>query len=89
MTMAVSRLARCCIAFFVVCLTSTGISHAQPFLKDVVGMWLFDEGKGKDVRDASGNGLHGEFGRKPEFVEGKFGTALQFGGGEDGALGSK
>ena len=85
MTMTVTGLARSCIAFFVVCLTLTGNSHAQPFLKDVVAMWLFDEGRGKAVKDSSGNGLHGEFARKPEFVEGKFGTALQFGGGEEGA----
>ena len=71
--------------FFIVCLIFAGNSHAQPFLDDIVAMWLFDEGKGKTVEDSSGNGLHGEFGRKPEFVEGQFGTALSFNGGESGA----
>ena len=71
-------------AIFILCLTSNRISRAQPILEDVVGMCLFDEGRGKDVRDASGNGLHGEFRRKPEFVEGKFGTVLQFSGGAEG-----
>ncbi len=84
MTGTVNRVARVCMSFFIASLILTGNSRAQPILKDVVAMWLFDEGKGKDVKDVSGNGLHGEFGRKPEFVEGKFGTALFFSGGETG-----
>ena len=84
MLMTIKKFACLCSAVLILCLTSSGICHAQAFLKEVVGMWLFDEGKGDDVRDSSGNRLHGEFGHKPEFVEGKFGTALQFSGGEQG-----
>jgi hypothetical protein len=84
MLMMTKKFSYLCFACIVIGSTSTWRSHAQPILEDVVGMWLFDEGKGKDVRDASGNRLHGEFGRKPEFVEGIFGTALQFSGGEEG-----
>ena len=39
----------------------------------VTGLWLFDEGKGNVVTDASENGLEGEFEGKPKWVEGKFG----------------
>ena len=53
-------------------------------LKGLEAMWLFDEGKGKSVKDSSGNGHHGEFKGKPEYIEGKFGTGLDFGGPEEG-----
>ena len=46
----------------------------------VVGVWLFDEGKGDIASDASENGLDGEFNGSPEWVEGKFGMALEFDG---------
>ena len=46
----------------------------------LVGMWLFDEGKGKVATDASENGLDGEFEGNPKWVEGKFGMALEFDG---------
>jgi len=48
--------------------------------ENVVGAWLFDEGSGKVVRDASGNQHNGEIqGNKIEWtVNGKFGNALRF-----------
>ena len=85
MAIVVYRRIVICIALLIAWLTLAGNGNAQPFLEGIVAMWLFDEGKGKDVRDSSGNRLHGEFGRKPEFVDGKFGTALKFKGGESGA----
>ena len=84
MTVTVTRFKRLCVAFLIATLTCTGSSHAQPFLKGLEAMWLFDEGRGKSVKDSSGNGHHGEFRGKPEFIEGKFGTALDFGGPEEG-----
>ncbi len=84
MTVTVTRFKRLCVAFLITSLTWTASSHAQPFLKGLEAMWLFDEAKGKSVKDSSGNGHHGEFRGKPEFVEGKFGTALDFGGPEEG-----
>ena len=48
--------------------------------KDLVGYWPFDEGAGKGTADASGNGHDGEFIGEPEWVEGKFGKALEFDG---------
>ena len=50
----------------------------------IVGAWLFDEGSGTVVNDASGNGLTGTIGGSPQWLaegESVFGSALRF---EDG-----
>ena len=74
------------IVCFCVSLALTSTSHAQRvrFTKNLVAMWLFDEGDGKRVIDSSGNKHDGKFANgEPQWVEGKFGTALEFRGGED------
>lgn len=43
--------------------------------KAAVGIWLFDEGKGKTVSDLSGNSNDGEIMGNPSWEKGKFGTA--------------
>lgn len=48
---------------------------------EVVGVWLFDEGDGKTVKDASGNGHDGEIIGEVAWVDGKFEKALEFDGG--------
>ncbi len=48
---------------------------------DVIGVWLFDEGNGKIVKDASGNDHHGEIVGEVAWVDGKFENALEFDGG--------
>ena len=48
---------------------------------DAVGVWLFDEGNGKVVKDLSGNGHHGEIVGEVAWADGKFKTALEFDGG--------
>ena len=49
----------------------------------LVGAWLFEDGNGDTVTDASDNGLDGKFAQgNPEWVEGKFGGALEFGGSD-------
>ena len=53
----------------------------QPTNADVVGIWLFDEDKGKVVKDASGNGHDGEIVGKVDWAAGKFGASLKFDGG--------
>ena len=83
MTTAVNRFMRLCSACFLVCLILTGKSHAQAFLQKVEAIWLFDEGKGETVKDSSGNGHEGEFRGELQYVEGKFGTALEFGGPQE------
>ena len=48
---------------------------------DAIGVWLFDEGNGKIVKDLSGNGHHGEIVGEVAWADGKFETALEFDGG--------
>lgn len=54
-------------------LVLTSLSYAKLDMKDIVAIWLLDEGKGKEVTDASGNGHDGHFVNDPKWVEGKFG----------------
>jgi len=53
------------------------VGKAEQFL---VGYWPFDEGTGKKAKDVSGNGNDGELINGPKWVQGKFGTALEFAG---------
>ena len=48
-----------------------------------VGLWHFDEGAGNQARDGSGNGNHGTLQSMEEgdWVDGKYGKGLEFGGG--------
>ena len=48
---------------------------------DAIGVWLFDEGDGKVVKDLSGNGHHGEIVGEVAWADGKFEAALEFDGG--------
>jgi hypothetical protein len=56
----------------------TGVSNAQIDPSNCVGLWLFDEGQGTVAKDTSGNGLDGTLNNNPQWVDGKFGKALQF-----------
>ena len=51
--------------------------------QSVVGLWGFDEREGDLARDSSGRGNDGTLIGNPEWVEGKFGAALQFDGADD------
>ena len=55
-------------------------SYANIDLGTIVGMWLFDN-EDDVAEDSSGNGFDGELVGEVEWVEGKFGLALEFGGG--------
>ena len=48
---------------------------------EVVGVWLFDEGNGKMVKDASGQGRDGDIVGEVAWANGKFDAALEFDGG--------
>ena len=52
--------------------------------ENTVAVWLFEEGAGNVVKDASGNGHDGEFEGSPKWVKGKFGTGLEFPGDSSG-----
>ena len=61
-------------------INSTASAEIDP--DTIVGMWLFDEGKGNAATDETGNGLDGEFEGKPKWVNGKFGKGLELDGAE-------
>ena len=46
----------------------------------IVGLWLFDEGKGEIAHDSSGNGHNGEFVDKAKWVEGKYEGGIELSG---------
>jgi len=48
----------------------------------LVGAWLFDGKSDKEIKDSSGNNLHGEVVKGTKRVDGKFGGALQFNGSD-------
>jgi hypothetical protein len=57
---------------------------AQDMNSDLVGWWKLDEGTGTTVADASGGGHDGAFAEgTPEWVEGVFGSGLQFDGASE------
>jgi hypothetical protein len=49
----------------------------------LVGRWKLDEGSGTTAADATGNGHNGTLQGNPQWVEGLFGGALEFGGNPD------
>lgn len=63
-----------------VCLMSlTVLAYTNVLEAGLVAYWPFDEGKGKDAKDASDNGNDGAI-NGAEWVDGKFGKALEFDG---------
>ena len=61
----------------------TTLSFANVAEDGLVAYWPFDEGKGKEAIDITGNGHDGEFNGNPKWVDGKFGTGLEFDGVAD------
>jgi hypothetical protein len=47
----------------------------------IVGAWLFDEGKGNVAADSLKGGHNGKLQKNPTWVDGRFGKALEFNGG--------
>jgi len=58
-------------------LTASSFAELDP--ETCVGVWLFDEGEGNIAADSSGEGNDGQLMREPAWVDGKFGSALEFG----------
>ncbi|HGJ64508.1 TPA: LamG domain-containing protein [bacterium] len=58
------------------------VSFAFSAEEGLIGYWKFDEGKGDVAGDSSGNKNDGKIIRNPEWVDGKFGKALKFDGGQ-------
>lgn len=72
-----------CFSLIIVSLMFASVANAEFDPKTVVGMWLFDEGKGNTAADASENGNDGKLENNPKWIKnGKFGPALEFDGNE-------
>ena len=83
MKIVMANLMLACVSLIVLSLMFTSISRAEFDLKDVAGMWLFDDGKGDVAADSSENGKDGELVNGPKWIKnGKFGSALEFDGNE-------
>ena len=78
----------CSIPYLLIAIVVTtllgGIQADAAVDENTVAVWLFEEGAGKVVKDASGNGHDGEFAGSPKWVKGKFGTGLEFPGDNSG-----
>jgi hypothetical protein len=59
------------------------LSETMAAEPNLVGYWPLDEGSGKEAKDASGNGNNGEFVGDPQWVDGKYGKAVEFNGTSD------
>ena len=71
------------VILIVLSLMFADTSTAEFDLETVVGMWLFDEGKGNTAADSSENGNDGKFENDPKWTkDGKFGSGLEFDGNE-------
>ena len=68
------------VILFTLCLLVPWLSSYAGVEEGLVGYWPFDEGGGKIVRDASGNGNDGKFVGKVEWVDGVYRSALKFDG---------
>ena len=81
MKTSMANLMLTCVSLVVLSLVFTSISNAEFDPKTVVGMWLFDDGKGNTVADSSENGKDGKLVNGPKWIQnGKFGSALEFDG---------
>ena len=67
------------IAMVVFCMLGAATSGFALDKASIVGMWLFDDGKGDVAIDSSENGLDGVLINAPEWLgDGKFGDCLKF-----------
>ncbi len=67
------------IAILVTC-SIVSSSYAKIDPETFIGVWKFDEGKGDTVKDSTENEHEGQFVNDLNWVEGKFGDALEFDG---------
>ena len=67
-----------------ICILTAALGYADIPESAFVGAWLFDEGQGDNIKDASGNGNHATIADgDPKWVKGKFGMAMEFDGEVD------
>ena len=71
------------VCLIVISLVLASQSFAEISNQTIVGIWLFDEGRGNTVKDSSVHGRNGEFVGELKWVEGNSGKALEFPGTKD------
>ena len=76
-------LAIVCVNFIVLGLFLASISTAAIDKNSIMGLWLFDEGKGEEAEDVSGNGNDGMLMNDVKWGVGKFGGAVDLDGADD------
>ncbi|MBD3181171.1 hypothetical protein GF312_02695 [Candidatus Poribacteria bacterium] len=64
---------------FVMLFISYSVAYSAIDPESIAGVWLFEEGRGDEVEDFSGNEHHGQI-MGAKYVEGKFGQCLSFEG---------
>lgn len=69
------------MSFAVVVLFACNVSYAKINPDNVAGFWLCNEDEDNLFEDASGNGHDGNIVGVVEWIEGKFGEAIEFAGG--------
>lgn len=68
-----------CILFVWTCILFAGMRFVSAAVdKHTVGLWLFDEGKGKVAKDSSDYEHHGDIMQDVKWRDGNFGKALEF-----------
>ena len=78
-----SGLSFVCVCLIAISLVLTSQSFAEISRESIVGIWPFDEGTGRTVKDSSGHGHNGEFVGDLKWAEGNSGKALEFPGAKD------
>ena len=78
MSSTAARFTVVCVSLVVLWSILAGSGHAAIDPESIIAIWTFEEGRGEDVKDVSGNGNDGFFLGKPKWVDGQFGTALDF-----------
>lgn len=79
-------IALCNFVAITVLVLNVGMSAEAAVDEHTVAVWLFEEGDGKTVKDASGNGHVGKITGSPKWVKAKFGTGLEFPGDDSGYI---
>ena len=75
-----SKLLSICVSFLGIGALFAFDISAQLRVEDTVGIWLLDEGRGKNAKEMAAKGLDGELINGPQWVNGKFGKAIRFDG---------
>lgn len=77
----VTRLALVCASIVFVSLLVVCFAHGEIVPESMVAAWLLDEGEGVVIEDFSGNGHQGNIAGAMNWIDGKFGEAIEFSGG--------